>query len=273
MFPFRQKYRQGEIVSFGDQVRQSFSRISGAGNSVEGSAALRSPASLAAENQRLRETTLELLETLGAVVDALSPYTLYHSTQVAMYALELARALQLRESEQELIFRAGLVHDVGMISLSSAAIAKEGKLTEEEVQYLRMHPTIGCEIVGRIQHLSELTPLVHYHHERYDGKGYPDRLKGEEIPLGARILCLADSLDAMLTERPGREGMDLFDVLFEIKQCSGTQFDPQVVRALFIVVDEKPDNYFHSSNLNAGTDMLLSTVGIGSGRVRNLLAK
>lgn len=260
-------------MSFGDQVRQSFQRISGAGKSPEVNAALRTPSSLAAENQQLRETTLELLETLGAVVDALSPYTLYHSTQVAIYALEIARALGLGSADQEQIFRAALVHDVGMISLSSAAVAKEGKLTEEEIQYLRMHPTIGGEIVGRIEHLRELAPLVHYHHERYDGTGYPDRLKGEEIPLGARILALADSMDAMLTERPGRPGMDLFDVLFEVKLCAGAQFDPQVVRAMFTVVEEKPPDFFRSSNLNAGADMLLDTVGIGSGRVRNMLSK
>ncbi len=114
---------------------------------------------------------------------------------------------------------------------------------------------------------------MHYHHENYDGSGYPDRLKGEEIPLGARIIALADSLDAMLTERPGRAGMDLFDALFEVKRCSGTQFDPEVVRALFQVVEDKPQNFFSSANQSAAADMLQSTVGIGLGRVRNILRK
>lgn len=236
-------------------------------------APLKSASALAAENQRLREATLELLETLGAVVDALSPFTLYHSTQVAIYAVEIARALGLADAEQELVFRAALVHDVGMISLSSAAVVKEGKLSLNEVQDLRLHPTIGGEIVGRIEHLRDLAPLVHYHHENYDGSGYPDRLKGEEIPQGARIIALADSLDAMLTERPSRAGMDLFEALFEVKRCSGTQFDPEVVRALFQVVEEKPGNFFSSANQSAAADMLQSTVGIGLGRVRNILRK
>ncbi len=118
-------------MSFRDQAKQSLSRFTGLGGQAALNAPLKSASALAAENQRLREATLELLETLGAVVDSLSPFTLYHSTQVAIYSVELARALDLGEDEQELIFRAALVHDVGMISLSSAAVVKQGKLSQE----------------------------------------------------------------------------------------------------------------------------------------------
>jgi HD-GYP domain-containing protein (c-di-GMP phosphodiesterase class II) len=266
----------GGFVSFRQQVKQSFTRfIPGSTKPAENISASHQslPSSLTAENQRLRETNLELLEALGAVVDSLNPFTLFHSSQVAVYGLELARALGLSQAEQERIFRAGLVHDVGMISMSSAAIAQDEKFSEEDYQSLRLHPTIGGEIVGRIQNLRDLAPLVHYHHERFDGAGYPDRLIGEEIPIGARVLALADSLDAMLSERPNRPGHELVNVMREIKRCSGAQFDPAVVNAFFRMVAEKPASFFSSSNQSPTTDMLLSTVGISSGRVKGMLRK
>lgn len=260
-------------MSFGDQLKRSISQvIPGIASEQNGKKA---PARLShfAEQEitNLRETNLELLETLGAVVDSLSPHTLYHSTQVAIYALEIARRMDLPVEDQERIFKAGLVHDVGMISLSSAAIAKDKKLSDLEYESLRLHPTISGEIVGRIQHLRELAPLVHYHHERYDGAGYPDRLVGEEIPLGARILCLADSLDAMLTERPGRPGRSLEEVTAEIIRCSGAQFDPLVVQAFVLLARERGPELFSCSNTNASHDMLLTTVGISSGRASKAL--
>jgi HD-GYP domain-containing protein (c-di-GMP phosphodiesterase class II) len=262
-------------VSIREQVLQSVSRIlPGQGKpGRNGSASAALPTSLAAENKRLRETNLELLEVLGAVVDSLNPYTLHHSSQVAVYGLELARVLNLDKAEQERIFRGGLVHDVGMISMSSTAIGKDEKFSKEDYENLHLHPTIGGEIIGRIQNLRDLAPLVHYHHERYDGSGYPDRLKGEEIPIGARVLCLADSLDAMLSARPNRPGLELIQVMSEVKRCAGTQFDPAVVRAFFKVVADKPASFFSNSNTSPTTDMLLSTVGISSGRVKELLQK
>lgn len=219
----------------------------------------------------LRETNLALLESLGAVVDALTPYTLFHSIQVAIYGRALAQAMDLPAAEQELIFRSGLVHDVGMITLSSAAISSPGPLSDQEMDLLRMHPTIGSEIIGRIQHLRDLAPLVHYHHERFDGTGYPDRLAGTEIPLGARILCLADSLDAMLTGRPRRPAWTLKEVMGEVQRCSGAQFDPLVVHAFFKLTEQKPSGFFTSSNQRASRDMLIETVGISSGKAQKVL--
>ncbi len=223
------------------------------------------------ENHDLRETNLALLESLGAVVDALTPYTLYHSIQVATYGRALAQAMDLPASAQELIFRAGLVHDVGMITLSSAAISKPGPLSDQEMDLLRLHPTVGSEIVGRIQHLRDLAPLIHYHHERFDGAGYPDRLAGSEIPIGARILCLSDGLDAMLTGRPRRPARSLKEVMGEVQRCSGAQFDPLVVHAFFQLAEQKPDGFFASSNQQASRDMLIDTVGISSGKANKVL--
>lgn len=222
------------------------------------------------ENHDLRETNLALLESLGAVVDALTPYTLYHSIQVATYGRALAQAMELSAAEQELIFRAGLVHDVGMITLSSAAIARPGPLSDQEMDLMRLHPTIGSEIIGRIQNLRDLAPLIHYHHERFDGNGYPDRLAGNEIPVGARILSLSDSLDAMLTGRPRRPARSLTEVMGEVQRCSGAQFDPLVVHAFFKLAEQKPDNFFISSSQQASRDMLIDTVGISSGKANKV---
>jgi HD-GYP domain-containing protein (c-di-GMP phosphodiesterase class II) len=137
---------------------------------------------LEGENASLRMSNIELLETLGAVVDALNVSTLNHSAQVAIYAVAFARVLGLTDAQQEQIFKAALVHDVGMICMSSAVFNKCERLTREERDQLRLHPTIGGEIVARISNLRDLAPLVHHHHERADGKGYPDRLRGDEIP-------------------------------------------------------------------------------------------
>jgi HD-GYP domain-containing protein (c-di-GMP phosphodiesterase class II) len=179
--------------------------------------------------------------------------------------------MDLSVAEQDLIFRAGLVHDVGMITLSSAAISRPGPLSDQEMDLLRLHPTIGGEIVGRIQHLSDLAPLIHYHHERFDGTGYPDRLAGNEIPIGARILCLSDGLDAMLTGRPRRPARTLNEVISEVQHCSSAQFDPLVVHAFFKLVDLKPAGFFASSNQQASRDMLIDTVGISSGKANKVL--
>jgi HD-GYP domain-containing protein (c-di-GMP phosphodiesterase class II) len=262
-------------VSFRKQVLRSLNQvIPGIASDQD---ALEKPTqakeNLADMNAALRETNIELLETLGAVVDSLSPNTLNHSTQVAIYALYIAREMALPEDEQERIFKAALVHDVGMISLSSAAISKENRLTGEEVESLRLHPTISAEIIGRIHQLRDLATLVHYHHERFDGTGYPDRLIGEEIPLGARIIAIADTLDAMLTDRPGWPGHPLHEVITEMKQCSGLQFDPEVVRAFLRLARRQGASLFTCSSSHAHQDMLLTTVGISSGRATRALHK
>jgi HD-GYP domain-containing protein (c-di-GMP phosphodiesterase class II) len=262
-------FTQGASVSICSKLQQSLSRFFSAQPQSSQSDSLISR--LEQENHDLRETNLALLESLGAVVDALTPYTLYHSIQVATYARALAQSMDLSLGQQELIFRAGLVHDVGMITLSSAAIANPGPLSDEQMDLLRLHPTIGGEIVGRMQYLRDLAPLVHYHHERFDGAGYPDRLIGDEIPIGARIMALSDSLDAMLTGRPRRPARSLQEVMVEVQRCSGTQFDPVVVHAFFELTEVKDPTFFSNSNQYAPRDMLLTIVGISSGKANKVL--
>jgi HD-GYP domain-containing protein (c-di-GMP phosphodiesterase class II) len=219
----------------------------------------------------LRMTNIELLETLGAVVDSLNGSTLNHSTQVALYAVAIARVMGLPDVQQERVFKAALVHDVGMICVNSAALSSADHISVEEMERLRLHPTIGGEIIARITNLRDLAPLVHYHHERYDGTGYPDRMQGEEIPIGARIIALADSIDSMLTGRPGRQPYSLSQVIHEVQYYAGSQFDPQVVQAFLILSSERGETFFSSSNSNHAQNMLLQTLGISTGRAAKIM--
>jgi putative nucleotidyltransferase with HDIG domain len=198
-------------------------------------------------NRSLDEANRGLLETLGAVIDAYDVYTYGHSTQVAVYAEAIAEKMGLTRDEQAAVIKAALVHDIGKIGVVDSIFSKESAPTDEEWNLVQRHPIIGAEIVGRMKGLQELVPLVRHHHERWDGRGYPDGLEGEEIPLGARILALADSLDAMCSDRPYRRTRSFKEVMEEIAECSGTQFDPDVVKAFFAVARENGRDFFKNS--------------------------
>ena len=140
-----------------------------------------------------------------------------------------------------------MIHDVGKVGVTDAIIGKRGRLTEQEYNALKQHTVIGAEIVGQMPQFQELVPLVRSHHERWDGRGYPDGLKGEENPLAARIMCLADSVEAMLSDRPYQSTRSLAEVLEEVKRCSGSQFDPRVVEAFLEVTKRYGDRFFLNS--------------------------
>ena len=198
-------------------------------------------------NRKLDEANLGLLQTLAAVVDAYDIYTFGHSAQVARYAEAIAKAIGLPPEEQTRIFRGGLIHDVGKVGVTDAIIGKKGRLTNEEYEALKLHTVIGAEIVSQMPQLQDLVPLVRNHHERWDGRGYPDGLKGTENTLGARIMCLADSVEAMLSDRPYQSTRTLATVVEEVVRCSGSQFDPQVVQAFLQVVQSRGDTFFVNS--------------------------
>jgi putative nucleotidyltransferase with HDIG domain len=198
-------------------------------------------------NLTLEQTNLELMETIGAIIDAYDVYTYGHSTQVAHYAAAICEQMGLPIDQQTIVVRAALVHDIGKVGVTDQIIGKPGKLTDEEINIMRRHPNIGAEILERMEGFQEIIPLVRHHHERWDGHGYPDGLIGEEIALGTRILTMADSLDAMLSDRPYRPTRSLREVLSEIKQCSGQQFDPQVVTALLALAKRKERSFFKNS--------------------------
>lgn len=182
---------------------------------------------------------VDIIHTLASAIDAKSPWTKGHSERVAEYAVAIGDRMGLSARQQERLRLAGLLHDIGKIGTYDTLLEKEGRLTHEEWELIKLHPERGCEILGPIKDLSDILPAVRHHHERWDGKGYPDGLKGEEIPLLARILCVADSFDTMTDDRPYRPSIGLDNALQELKYCSGSQFEPAIAQALMDVVREK----------------------------------
>ncbi len=211
-------------------------------------------------NQKLEDANLSLLQTLGAVIDAFDAYTYGHSTQVAIYGRAIAEQMGLSPTQQTKILRGGLIHDIGKIGVKDAIISKPGRLTDEEYTELKRHTVIGAEIVSQMPELLELVPLVRSHHERWDGRGYPDGLKGEEILLEARILAVADSVDAMHSDRPYRPTLALSEVVKEVVRCAGAQFDPLVVTAFLRVVEMQDSSFFKNSA--ASVEQVMETEGI-----------
>jgi putative nucleotidyltransferase with HDIG domain len=177
------------------------------------------------------------LQMMAQAVDLKDPYTSNHSQQVARRAVRLARTMGLPESEVERIRMGALMHDIGKIGISGRIIRKPGKLTEEEMAMMRQHSSVSASIIGPLEILGEAAQMVRHHHERWDGAGYPDGLRGESIPLGSRIIFVSDAFDALVSDRPYRKGATKAGALNEIRKHSGTQFDPEVVRALERIID------------------------------------
>jgi len=202
---------------------------------------------LRAVNAALDTANQDLIETLAAVIDARDVFTYGHSIRVTDYALAIAKEMGLPEEEREIIRTAGLLHDIGKVGISERILTKKGTLTQDERHILEQHPVLGEEILGRVKDMKKLAEIVGSHHERYDGKGYPYGLEGEEIPLAGRILGVADALDAMLSDRPYRPGMNLLQALVEIQRNAGTQFDPHVVEALLRVAEKADVDFFKNS--------------------------
>lgn len=179
----------------------------------------------------LQDASLSTIQALAAAVDAKDAYTKGHSLRVAQYAAELAAAVGATESEVDLIFRTGTLHDVGKIGVPDSILKKPGRLEPEERTIMETHPVLGELIVRKAPQLEETIPGVRHHHEAWDGTGYPDGLAGEEIPYVARVLAVADTFDAMTSDRPYRKGLDLDIALSEIAKGAGSQFDPELANA------------------------------------------
>ncbi len=177
----------------------------------------------------LQETYLGIVRALAIALDARDPYTRGHSEQVARYALLLANELGLSEQEKRDLELAAYLHDLGKIGIRDEILLKPAKLTPEEMKVIREHPSIGASILSPLTFWGNIVPTVRYHHEHYDGGGYPEGLKNDRIPLGARILALADAFDAITSDRPYRNRKSIEEAIEELKRCAGTQFDPQLV--------------------------------------------
>ncbi len=179
----------------------------------------------------LRENYFRTVQALVAAVEAKDPYTRWHSTNVAKYAVAIARDLGLSPSQLEEIHIASILHDVGKIGISERIISKPERLSREEFDIMKDHPAHGIRILEPIGFSASITSAIYQHHERYDGKGYPQGLSGEQIVLPARILNVADTIDAMVSERPYRGTISNPDVLLELDRESGRQFDPRVAQS------------------------------------------
>ncbi len=179
------------------------------------------------------------LRALTSAIDAKDSYTHGHSERVALMARMLAEAAGLDEATCARVHLSGLVHDVGKIGVPEAVLCKPGRLTDEEFGMIKLHPQIGANIIEGIRQMADLVPGVLYHHERYDGRGYPSGLAGEEIPLFGRLIGLADAFDAMSSDRTYRAALGREKVLEEITRCAGTQFDPELAK-LFVELDFRP---------------------------------
>jgi putative nucleotidyltransferase with HDIG domain len=186
--------------------------------------------SIAAE-QQLRLLRDDLIAAFANALDAKSSWTQGHSQRVTAYALMIAEKLRVNEEDRETLRIASLLHDVGKIGTYDLILDKPGPLTEEEWRLVRLHPVKGEEILRPIKQLQHVLPIIKYHHERMDGTGYPDGLTGKEIPLLAKILCLADAFDSMTADRPYLPGMSKTEAFEEIKKKTETQFDPAVAKA------------------------------------------
>ncbi len=188
--------------------------------------------SLEHANRLLKERSTAAMESLSATVDARDAYTAGHSRRVQQLALAIGRELGLSQAELDLLGHAALFHDIGKLAIPDAILLKPASLTEEEWELMQRHADEGARIIDRLGFLNDAVPAIRHHHERFDGTGYPDRLKGEEIPLGARIIHVADALDSMLTTRIYRAARPATEALDELRQAAGTQFCPRCVAAL-----------------------------------------
>ena len=189
------------------------------------------------QEYRLNRSCLEMVTALAAALEAKDPYTNGHSERVTRYAVQLAWEAGLDNVETENIALAGQLHDIGKIGIREEVLNKPGKLTDEEFEHIKSHPLTGVQMLQKVESLADALPIVRHHHERYDGRGYPDSLAGEEIPLAARVVALADAFDAMTSSRAYRGAMPVSKARGIVLECSGTQFDPALVEVFVGLID------------------------------------
>lgn len=213
-----------------------------------------------------------LFGTIGAICEALEEkdtYTIGHSRRVTAYSIIIAQELGLSSSDIEQIKLAGLLHDIGKIGVPESILNKPGKLTDYEFDVIKKHPERGANIIKNIKQLGEIVSWVKHHHERYDGRGYPDKLAGDAIPFGSAILAVADTYDAMTSDRAYRKGLSHQIAIEEIEKCSGAQFHPDCASAFLrvhhaiekLMIDkETHNNYSISRLLNKSSTLLKARV-------------
>ena len=202
---------------------------------------IQSQKELKEKNEAIEKMSEQVIHALSNTIDIKDSYTNGHSNRVAEYSREIARRMGKSEEEISTVYRTALLHDVGKVVIADEIINKPGKLNDEEYAKIKEHTAIGSKILDEITEIPELSSGAHWHHERFDGKGYPDGLSGEQISEYARIICVADCYDAMTSNRSYRKVMPQETVRREIEDGMGTQFDPEVAMIMLQMIDEDTD--------------------------------
>ena len=193
------------------------------------------------KNEELERAYLDTIGILRQTVEAKDPYTRGHSDRVSEYSVLIGKKLGLDEKTLHILKIGGLFHDIGKIGIPDSILLKESKLSDEEYSQIKNHPMIGVHMLGDAAIFTDILPIVKHHHERYDGRGYPSQLVGEDIPYVARIAAVADTFDAMTSKRSYRDSLPIDVVRSEIERCSGTQFDPNIAKVFLDIMDNDFD--------------------------------
>ena len=197
------------------------------------------------EEKRIEQLSIEVIQALVGIIDAKDKYTNGHSNRVAEYSLMLSNALGLSTQTRKEVFYAALLHDIGKIGIPDSIINKPASLSSEEYEVIKSHPVIGSQILSSISSMKDISKGARNHHERYDGTGYPDKLKATDIPLTSRIICVADAYDAMTSNRSYRKYMTQDKVRDELEKNKGTQFDPEIVEKMIEIIDSDKNYLLH----------------------------
>lgn len=190
---------------------------------------------------KLEQAYMDSIEVVRHTVEAKDPYTRGHSDRVSEYSVLIGQRLGLYDQDIRILRIGGLFHDIGKIGIPDSILLKESKLSDDEYSQIKNHPTIGAHILQNATIFQDVIPIVKHHHEKFDGTGYPGKLKGEEIPSFARIAAVADTFDAMTSKRSYRNALPLDVVKAEIARCSGTQFDPEIVKVFLDILENDYD--------------------------------
>ena len=219
---------------------------------------------LMAAYARLEESSLEAIESLNATVEAKDPYTAGHSQRVQRIAVAIGEELGLSKDRLDALRLGALFHDIGKLAVPDAVLTKPARLTEDEFDQIKQHSEDGARIVGKFGPLRATVPIIRHHHERWDGRGYPDRLATGEIPLEAAIVGLADAWDAMTTDRPYHRGLTLEEAFREVRDGRASQFAPEVVDAFFAAQRRRPGEFWPEPDLTVVESAELQVVAEAS---------
>jgi response regulator RpfG family c-di-GMP phosphodiesterase len=235
---------KAEIKRLNQVTREQNFKLQDMNRNLEGKVRDRTK-QLAEKHQQLRTAYVQTIRALSEAVDAKDAYTRGHSERVGVYASKIAREMNFPKDVIERVYIAGLLHDVGKIGVRDAVITKPERLTPEEYIEIKAHPEIGFRILEPVEFLRDVAPCVRHHHEWFDGsdRGYPDRLRGDQIPLPSRIILVADTVEAMTSDRPYRKALSLEAVISEIHKYTGTQFDPKVTEPFLRLIEREGESF------------------------------